>query len=508
LPVSRRGSWPWRLTVLADRYRRWCLGGAFLLLLLGFNGQWRPETDSAVHATIARHLAEGRGFTHPNGDGGWANPGVPYLVATTFRLFGVDVMWPAVAIMLCFAAGTLALTYLWVGLHTRRGVAVIVTVMLAINSTFYRHALNVSADTPFLFGLMLSLVGYELMQRTDRRGVMGLVLIGLGMGLMAAFRIVSLVVGAALLITFLVEAIRRLEWRPLAAAALVLVVSIAVRALDRRASDSSGLFPKESQAVHYSEDRQGGTLHHAVRVQLPYLLSDVAPNALLGNQLYSQSIILDGLITVVMFSGAFMLIRRRWLWGLIVSLFLIQWLLYWSVPRYFLPIIPILIFGWWRFTRWVAWVAIPHRVAYRVAAFLFILYVGMNLGRTAGFVIEQRSLPFIVQYRGGDYEGIMELGRELRRLTPPGAWLLTPGKWRTILTFASDRRAASATLGSLPADQDPSTVYVLEPSDEPTRQMLKSRGWELSEPLCSFTRSSDRAPLTVHRVRTSTGAVP
>ena len=48
----------------------------------------------------------------------------------------------------------------------------------------------------------------------------------------------------------------------------------------------------------------------------------------------------------------------------------------------------------------------------------------------------------------------------------------------------------------------------VEPSDEQTRQMIKSRGWELSEPVWSFTRRTDATPLTVYRVRPSAGADP
>ncbi len=477
-------------------------------MLIGFNGQWRPGPDSAIYSTIGRHLAEGRGFTHPTGHEWLANPGLPYLIAGTFKLFGVDVMWPAVTLMFLCAAGTLALTYLWMRLHARRGVAVIVTVLLAINSTFYRLSLDVLTDIPFLFGVMLLLVGYELTERAGRREVMGWVLIATGMGVMAAFRLVFVVVAAALMVALLVKAIRRQQWRRLATAALLLAIPFVIRELDPRPTDSTGLVPKESRVVNDLLHNAPTVLRMAVTELLPLLLSDATPNAMLGNQLDGQGIILDGLITIVTFFAGLLLIRRRLLWGLIVLFFLIQWLLFGFVPRYFLPILPILIYGWWRYCCWLALVIMPHRTGYYVASFLLVLYVGMNLGRTAGFVIEQRTVPFMVHYVRGQHEGIMELGHEIRRLTPPDAWVVTPEKWQAIMTFASDRRVAAWEWPSMPTDQSPAKVYVVEPSDDPTRQMIKSRGWELSEPLCSFTRRTNPTPLTAYRVRPMAGADP
>lgn len=506
--VSRHASWLQRLPMLADRYRHWCLAGAFLLLLIGFDGQWRLGPDSAIYATIARHLAEGRGFTHPTGHEWLANPGLPYLIAGTFKLFGMDVMWPAVTIMFLFAVGTLALTYLWMRLHARRGIAVIVTVLLAINSTFYRLSLDVLTDVPFLFGVMLLLVGYELTERADRREGAGWILIAAGLGVMAAFRLVFVVVAAALMVALLVKAIRRHRWRPLAIAVLVLGIPLVIRGLDPRSTDATGLVPKESRVVHGLLNNGPAVLRVAVTYHLPLLLSDATPNAMLGNQIDGQGIVLDGLITFVTFFAGLLLIRRRLLWGLLVLFFLIQWLLFGFVPRYFLPILPILIYGWWRYCCWLALVIMPRRPGRYLASILLFLYFGMNLGRTIGFVIEQRSVPFMVHYVRGQHEGIMELGHELRRLTPPDAWVVTPEKWQAIMTFASDRRVAAWEWPSIPPDQDPTKVYVVEPSDDLTRQMIKSRGWELSEPVCSFTRRSNVTPLTVNRVRTTTGADP
>src|SRR5689334_3360797 len=57
-------SLPEQILAFVDVRRRWLLIGVLALYLLGFNGQWRLEPDSALYLTIGRNLAEGRGYTY------------------------------------------------------------------------------------------------------------------------------------------------------------------------------------------------------------------------------------------------------------------------------------------------------------------------------------------------------------------------------------------------------------------------------------------------------------
>src|SRR4051794_2931002 len=53
-----------RLLIYVDRLRYWLLGFTLLALCAGFNGQWRPEPDSALYLTIGRSLATGHGYSY------------------------------------------------------------------------------------------------------------------------------------------------------------------------------------------------------------------------------------------------------------------------------------------------------------------------------------------------------------------------------------------------------------------------------------------------------------
>src|SRR6478672_2948307 len=102
---------PDRILAFVDAHRRSLLIGVLTLYLLGFNGQWRLEPDSALYLTIGRNLAEGRGYTYHGDHHHLAYPGLPWLFAATFKVFGVDTLLPAHVIILLCGAAALALTY-------------------------------------------------------------------------------------------------------------------------------------------------------------------------------------------------------------------------------------------------------------------------------------------------------------------------------------------------------------------------------------------------------------
>src|SRR3712207_6057105 len=50
-----------RVLAFVDRNRYRLYAALAVLYLLGFNGQWRPEPDSALYLAIGRNLARGEG---------------------------------------------------------------------------------------------------------------------------------------------------------------------------------------------------------------------------------------------------------------------------------------------------------------------------------------------------------------------------------------------------------------------------------------------------------------
>src|SRR5688500_17838412 len=53
-----------RVLSFVDRHRYKLFLALAALYLLGFNGQWRPEPDSALYLVIGRNIALGEGYTY------------------------------------------------------------------------------------------------------------------------------------------------------------------------------------------------------------------------------------------------------------------------------------------------------------------------------------------------------------------------------------------------------------------------------------------------------------
>src|SRR5947199_57359 len=87
----------------------------FILLavayLISFNGQWRIEPDSALYLSLARNLAEGKGYTYLGAPHHLAYPGLPAVFAVLMKICGARAMWPEDLAMLVFATAALILTF-------------------------------------------------------------------------------------------------------------------------------------------------------------------------------------------------------------------------------------------------------------------------------------------------------------------------------------------------------------------------------------------------------------
>src|SRR5579862_4048465 len=84
-----------RVLELALRHRYKLFSILLVIYLLGFNGQWRIEADSALYLGIARNLARDHGYVFRSHANHLAFPGPPLLFALSFRLAHSDTPLPA-----------------------------------------------------------------------------------------------------------------------------------------------------------------------------------------------------------------------------------------------------------------------------------------------------------------------------------------------------------------------------------------------------------------------------
>jgi hypothetical protein len=175
------------------------------------------------------------------------------------------------------------------------------------------------------------------------------------------------------------------------------------------------------------------------------------------------------------------LFRRRPIWGLFVLFTMVMMLVRVVHVRYFLQVLPLLIYGFWLLCV-EAYRRVPPKWGHPLFAGMVVLLVVVNAGRSFAFVIEQRATPFLTRYKEGAFVPIVGVADQLKRHTPERAWVLAPEKTDRILTNLTGRYVAApnATIDFRPQWQ---TLYILEPMDEDGRRWMFEKHIGTGEPV-------------------------
>ncbi|MHC4082530.1 MAG: hypothetical protein ACYTAU_16440 [Planctomycetota bacterium] len=475
-----------RLLAWVDRWRVPLLAYVLLGYLVGFNGQWRMSNDSCHHLVIAANIAEGRGYTHPDNMQRHLAPGLSYVIAATFRGFGTERPAPALGLMWVASLTVLALTYWLFGLVGGRPLAVLMTCLLAHNVQFYEFGFRLLPEMPFLVGAMLLLVGYERIHRRAGPVAWNVGLMGAGFLVMAAFRSVVLVFAVALLITLAIELVRRRRYAALAGSALLLLAAIAaVRWADPSLDHPFQLGSDEQFLKARLVDHLSWTLAE-VGANAQRLITDALPEVLFGVDFGFMA----APLCLVALACTLTLIRIRLLWFVLIVAFVCQWLLVRVTERYCLPIVPLLVFAWWRGALWLE-PRLHRRWAVPALALMIALLVIPNAIRIGDLFIEQRSQPFMACYKNGKYDSPSRLAAWIRQNTEPDAMIIAPRQYSPLILYLSRRH----TVSSITKDLRRATfVYAALPADAPIPEALVQRRWTLDEPLVTIAgEDPDRA---------------
>ena len=417
---------PARLLARADRHRWWLFGFVALLYLAGFNGQWRVSPDSALYASLGRNLAEGNGYTYQGEHHKWVEPALPYLISFGFRLFGPDAFWPTMAVLLLSAFAALALFYRLMVIHAGRPVAVVLTVLLALNESFYRYPFHLFTDTPFLVGVLLFLLGYEVVFRRSSlspeyrgEGVVPWLLMALGTVVMVSTRPAFWTFLAALFVAIAWHVLRgpnRLRVRHVAIAALVIACVLAFRAVDPRRKKVGEASVIEGRMSELVLERTGFMARRTFTQMVPLMFEEVGPEAIYGSRIVPG---VNTLVTLATFALGIGLVVRRPLWGLLVGATVAQMLVHLPRERYFLPILPLLLYALWLAALWLEQRLARPWSAVAFAAVL-VLAAGINFFVIIGDVIEQHRRPFLAHYERGLYQQLSDLARRLPQVVGEG----------------------------------------------------------------------------------------
>jgi hypothetical protein len=487
------------LLAWAESYRRWIFAALVVLYVAGFNGQWRLEPDSALYLSIGRNIAEGNGYTYHGKSHRLAYPGLPVIFAGLSKVAGDRTLLAALVLMPLLGLATLAMVYRLLLLHGDRATAVLVTFGVGISRLFYSYSFELRTDLPFLLGVMAFLVGYEaIFSRRNgdepaddaapaarpRWFDWGFLLGGLILAVTTRPAMWALVFAVVASLLWLARRGRvSARWGQLAVAVAVVATVVVFYVRDPRHADRDD--PNVPGSTTYiEEDRMFDLRLERIRAMAATAAGNLWEtfDHAITKAAFGVSFApgVDTVLAVVVMAFAVALARRRVLWALWVLTTLgIVLLIPRPLDRYFLPVLPLLVYGWWRGLRWIN--LHPRLTAPRANALflgLFLVGAAPNFVRTLGFIKEQQTRPFLLHYKEGRYASADAAALMIRRNTPGGtdlkspdtAWVLVGPKFARILTFLSGRYCLEPDSGAA-IDPRLHPVYALEPSD-PTPDML------------------------------------
>jgi hypothetical protein len=441
------------ITELIARFRFILFGILILLYAISFNGQWRPGQDSAIYRGLAANLAEGKGYVF----GEWATqqvyPGLPLLLAGIQKVMHVPIDDLRAAGALVFvdrridtivsilaiqamALLTLVVTYRLIRLHYPVWMAVCVTFGVGINSWFLQLSNELLTDVPFLFGVVVALYGWELLQSalTRAASARALLLIVIGLALAGSMRPMFWVVGVSWILVCGWALIRGDRRRFHSVTLIVLLVTWALLiVLDPR--HQAGMEPFSAtyerelhQVLPDSPQSIQRRLHEALRNELPA--------AFFGEQMAPLSIV----ASLVLLGSCLLLFRRHTMWACMIFVAFAVTVLVSTTARYYIMVLPMMLLGWL-----LMLLAIVRRLPHRWGTVVLFLGLALvtcnNLTAAIGFIREQRSRPFLAHYKGGKYVQLLKMCDVVRqqvseqdRVLGPLASLMSYVSGRTVLS--------------------------------------------------------------------------
>jgi hypothetical protein len=500
--------WSDHLLVWTDRFRWFVPVLILLVYLAGFTGVWRPEPDAALYLNLGRNLAEGKGYTYHDQPHRLAYPGWPWVLSAVFRAMPEHAVFVAHAIVFVMGLAGLALMYRLMSLHTARPTAVLMTVALATSRTYYRYCFDVRSEMQFMLGVMAVLAGYEgIVRRGEARTSdasdtaaqpkpwldWSLLLGGLVLGIVTRPTMWPVLAAVAMAIVWDVFR-KRLSRRFLLAVLLPPVAAVLFLAMNpRQASAPSGLGDYEDFLLEtMTLDKLGANL---TRIVDP-MASEALFGADFGETVRVGFVSLNVLGSLAALAAAFAAFRYRVLWGLIVVLTLIMMAVSVVQDRYFLPLLPMMVYGWWRGIRWIN-LHLPRRWGNVLFTLLFMIGAFPNAAKIGDLFIEQRHRNPMTAFRDGKFHSLPQVVEMLRQHVPSGAYVLAPAKTERILTFLARRTVLERRQVDW-VDPDEDRVFVLVQREFDTHVPLKER---LDDEIARVKGKHDKMPWVLYQVK-------
>lgn len=387
-----------RLLDWVDGRRMWVLGGLVLLYAVSFTGRWRVAPDSALAMSLGRSLSEGAGFVYHGRPHKWVEPGLPWVVAGSFRAFGSESYFPLTVFVLASGIAALVLAYQFFQLQVGRAGAVLLTALLAVTETFYRYCYQIVTDMPFLVGLLAVMLAYERLTQPRQEASAGgpsqpggkwrhWAMLAVGILVMNAFRPTVITFVGALAVATAWHLLRGpYRLRHALIFAVVAMSMLAFRLTDPRRATVGESAHREATLKSLLTERRGFAFHRMLTRYVPEMLSEHTPEAVLGVELGMG---LDQAFSVTLIALGVALATRRVLWGAWVAATMAQMAFWLPRERYYLPILPLLLLALWYAALWLERRLKPPYGKFAFAGVLLFLFVP-NFLQDGVFIAEQR----------------------------------------------------------------------------------------------------------------------
>jgi hypothetical protein len=535
---------------------RWALAAVVAAVwIVSFTGAWRVTPDGAHQAYMGRAFFDGRGLAHPLNLGDRITPGLPWLIAGGMQLAGRGALWPTMVVI--WATGVVGVVLTWwlmrvsppgVGRVTdtrdpapadgptraraepaydrKVAEAWLVALALGFNRQWLDHALTLMADVPFataMLGVLLGvgLIGGSQRLRSAKRRLLGaVVLLVVGLAVALVMRTLGVVLLAVVVGWFVCWGARslgqlrmpRLRWAVPGGLAVAAGLATAVWVGWRWAgADVLLLFDRLVN--------QGAVRDAAVRLG-PKLILETLGEAVFGLDMGHVAGVVGPIALIGTVAGLVRGRGGRWLWLVLLGVVLMQCLVLNATERYLLPVLPMLIWGWWRATVVVTrWIAPPppagssggasedaagaaaspaaspsaqdrrrgwrHGLAVGVFMLGNGLYVVANGVEIGDLLIEQHGNPAMARYDDGEWQGVYELSEWLVAHGKPGDVAVIDRQWHGPALFWTDdavRFELSLTPETTRALVDPDdTLYLIDPVDPSIETALVGNRWQRGE---------------------------
>jgi hypothetical protein len=529
-----------RLLAWVDRRRHWIFAAIAVLYLAGFTGRCRAAPDSGLYMSLGRSLAEGQGFVYNGQTHTRYEPGLPLVIAASYRIFGPDRYAPVHVFILLCSFASFVLTYRLMLRHAGRPTAVLVTGLFAACETCLRYGFQVVTDTPFLVALLIYLLGYERLVGHALRGPddtprrewhrwLGWLMLPAATLLMVTFRPATMTFVGAVGLATAWHVLRGPTWPIRVRHALVGLLTLACflgfRAVDPRRQSAGEAVAREQRLKTLLTTDRAYAIDRVLTVTAPDFIEEILPEAVFGMELGTG---VDTVASLVVMGAGVMLFRQHPLWATWTLATFAQCMLWLPRERYILPVLPLLLYGLWRGAVWVtSRPRLSRKAAQVTLAVLGLIYLGPNLVRDVVFLIEQRyvGVSSPADTRDPQLAPIVQMAHAIREHVGEAGVVFASDHFE--LSYFSERRVEGGPWSfrwpPTPAQQreffssiaDAPAMYAVLPDTtrEPViAELVERLGMRPGEALATVERHPERKgkpappPLTLYRLAPARGA--